>query len=76
MCVPKGEILHIIIEDSTSKVVGNFGVWKTVVKLQRYVYWIRMQEDVAWYIRGCMLCSTSNPINRKQGLYHPLHVPT
>jgi hypothetical protein len=35
-----------------------------------------MQEDVAQYIRGCILCCTNKPNNRKQGLYHPLHVPT
>jgi hypothetical protein len=35
-----------------------------------------MQEDVARYIIGCILCCTSKPSNRKQGLYHLLHVPT
>jgi hypothetical protein len=35
-----------------------------------------MQEYVALYIRGCLLCCTSKPNNRKQGLYHPSHVPT
>jgi len=35
-----------------------------------------MQEDVAWHIRGCILCFTGKPYNRKQGLYHPLHLPT
>ena len=35
-----------------------------------------MKEYVARYIRGCILCCTNKPINMKQGLYHPLHVPT
>ena len=35
-----------------------------------------MQEDVAQYIRGCIFFCTNNPSNRKQGPYHPLHVPT
>jgi hypothetical protein len=35
-----------------------------------------MQEDVAQYIRGCIPFCTSNPINKKKGLYHPLLVPT
>jgi hypothetical protein len=35
-----------------------------------------MQEDVAQYTRGCMLCCTNKTINRNQGLYHPLPVPT
>jgi hypothetical protein len=40
------------------------------------VYWPIMQEYVAWYIRGCILFCTNNPNNRKQGLYHPLLIPT
>jgi hypothetical protein len=51
LCVPKGEILHLIKEAHTSKVVGNFGVGKTIANLRRYMYWPRMQEDVALYIR-------------------------
>jgi hypothetical protein len=34
-----------------------------------------MQKDLAQYIRGCILCCTSKPTNRKQGLYHPLLIP-
>jgi hypothetical protein len=68
--------LHLIREAHTSKVAEHFGVGKTISNLQRYVYWPRMQEDVARYIRGCILCCTSKPSNMKQGLYHPLYVPT
>jgi hypothetical protein len=68
LCVPKGERLQLIREAHTSKVAGHFGVGKIVSNLQRYVYWPRMQEDVAQYIRGCILCCTSKPNNRKQGL--------
>ena len=35
-----------------------------------------MQEDATWYIRECILCCTNKPNNKKQGLYHPLPVPT
>jgi hypothetical protein len=76
LCVPKGERLQFIREAHTSKVIGHFSVGKTVVNLQRYVYWPKMQENVARYIRGCILCCTSKPNNKKQGLYHPLLVPT
>jgi hypothetical protein len=68
--------LHLIREAHTSKIVGHFDVGKTVSNLQRYVYWPRMQEYVAYYIRGCILCSTNKTSNRKQGLYHSLHVST
>lgn len=35
-----------------------------------------MQEDVVWLIRGCIICCIGKPSNRKQGLYHPLPIPT
>jgi hypothetical protein len=35
-----------------------------------------MQEDVARYIIGCILCCTNRPCNRKQVIYHPLSIPT
>ena len=33
-----------------------------------------MQEYVTQYIRECILCCTSKSSNKKQGLYHPLHI--
>ena len=70
LCVPKGERLQLIREAHTSKVAGNFGVEKIVANLQRYVYWPKMQEQVARFIRGCMLYCTIKPSNRKRGLYN------
>jgi hypothetical protein len=35
-----------------------------------------MQENVARYIRGCIICCTKKPNNREQGLYQPILVPT
>ena len=43
LCVPKGERLQLIREAQTSKVARNFGVWKIVANLHRYVYWPKMQ---------------------------------
>jgi hypothetical protein len=54
--VPKGKRLHLIRESHTTEVVRHFCVEKIVANLQRCVYYPRMQEDVAWYIRGCILC--------------------
>jgi hypothetical protein len=76
LCVPKGELLQLIREAHTSKVARHFGVGKKISNLHRYVYWPRMQDYVAWYIRGCILCCTNKPGNRKKGIYHPLLVPT
>jgi hypothetical protein len=35
-----------------------------------------MNESVSRYVRGCLLCATSKPINQKLGLYTPLPVPS
>ena len=47
-----------------------------MTQLQKYCYWPRMQEIVSKYIRGCVICATSKPSNRKLGLYTPLLVPS
>jgi hypothetical protein len=33
-----------------------------------------MKEIVTKYVKGCVMCSTCNPTNRKLGLYSPLLV--
>jgi hypothetical protein len=37
--------------------------------------WPKMQEEVARFIKGCILCCTIKPSKKKQGLYSPLLVP-
>eukprot|EP01018_Ginkgo_biloba_P007942 Gb_36846 [translate_table: standard] len=75
LCIPQGECrVALMREAHTSKVAGHFGVGKTLLNLQRYVYWPRMQVDVAKFIKGHVLCNTSKPANRKLGLYIPLLV--
>ena len=71
-----GKRNSIIREAHTSLIVGHFDVGKTIAHLQRYCYWPRMNESVSHFIRGCYLCATSKPRNRKLGLYTPLPVPS
>ena len=35
-----------------------------------------MKEIVTKYVKGCVMCSTCKPTNRKLGLYSPLPVPS
>ena len=35
-----------------------------------------MHETISRYIKGCTMCGTSKPSNRKLGLYTPLPVPS
>ena len=74
LCVPISERVHVIREAHTSLVSGHFGVGKTLAHLQRLVYWPRMKDIVTKYVKGCVMCSTCKPTNRKLGLYSPLPV--
>jgi hypothetical protein len=64
------------MEAHSSLIVGHFGVGKTVDNFQRYYYWLKMNEIVSRYVRGCSLCATSKPSNKNLGLYTPLLVPS
>jgi hypothetical protein len=68
--------MNLIKEAHTSKVARHFSVGKTIANLQRHAYYPRMHKYVARYIRGCIFCCTNKPSNIKQGLYHPLPIPT
>eukprot|EP01018_Ginkgo_biloba_P010334 Gb_18706 [translate_table: standard] len=77
LCIPKGEArVQLMREAHISKVAGHFGVGKTLLNLQCYVHWPKMQVDVAKYVCGCVQCCTSKPTNWKLGLYSPLLVPS
>ena len=55
---------------------GHFGVEKTMAHLQKFFYWPQMKTIVTKYLKGCVMCSTCKPTNRKHRLYSPLHVPS
>jgi hypothetical protein len=76
ICIPRGERVNIIREAHSSLIAGHLGVGKIVANLKRYCYWPKMNESVSRYVKGCSLCATSNPSNRKLGLYTPLLVPS
>ena len=66
----------VIREAHTSLITGHFGVGNIVVKLHRYCYWPRANEIVYKYIKGCVMCATSKPSNKKLGLYTPIPLPS
>ena len=68
--------MHVIREAHSSHIAGHFGVGKTLTQLKRYFYWPRMNETMSKYVRGCAMCSTRKPSNKKLGLYIPLPVPS
>jgi len=40
------------------------------------VYWLKMQEQLTNFVRGCVLCNTSKPRNWNICLYMPFQVPS
>ncbi len=73
--IPQTERVHVIWEAHSSHISGHFCVRKTMAHIERYCYWPRMYETIVKYIKGCVMCSTIKPSNRKFGLYMPLPVP-
>ena len=73
--VPSRECANLILESHYSQVAGHFGVYKMVVMLQKYFYWMKLQQDVSKYIRSCTACAIAKSTIKKQGLYTPLSAP-
>jgi hypothetical protein len=74
--VPKEEKVRLIKEVHTSNFFGHFGVGKIVTNLLRYVYWLKILEEVTRFIRGYILCCTNETSSRENGLYSSLLVLT
>ena len=65
LCIPQRERLSVMREAHSSLIARHFGVRKTMVHLQRYCYWPRMIDSVSHFTKGCSMCATSKPSNRK-----------
>jgi hypothetical protein len=76
LCILESERIHVIREEHTSLITGQFGVDKTFSQLQRFFYWPQMHENVSKYVKGCTMCAIRKPSNRKLGLYTPLPIPS
>jgi hypothetical protein len=72
LSVPSSEHARLIWESHYSRVVGHFGVEKTVAVLQKYFYWLKLREDVKIYIRSCNAYAIAKSTIKKKGLYTPL----
>ena len=74
LCVPK-EHAKLIWEAHHNKVVGHFGVEKTLAVQQKYFYWPKLWQDVGKYIIFYIAYDISKLTITKQGLYTPLLTP-
>jgi hypothetical protein len=75
LSIPTSERAKLIWEAHYSRMVGHFGMEKTVVILKKHFYWPKLQQDVIKYIISCTSCSIAKPAIKKQGLYTPLPTP-
>ena len=65
LCVHSSEHAKLIWEAYYSRVVGHFGVDKTVVVLQKYFYWPKLRQDISKYIRSCTTYAIAKPAIKK-----------
>ena len=72
LCVPSSESAKMIWEVHYSQVDGHFGVEKIVALLQKYFYWLDLQQDVGKYIRSYTACTIDKLNIKKKGLYNSL----
>ena len=66
----------MISDAHTSLISGHFGIRKIVAKLQKFCHQPQMNDIVSKYVKGCVMCTTSKPSDRKLGLYTPRPVPS
>lgn len=57
--------MHANREAHTSRISSHFGVGKIVAHLQRFFHWPQIKEAISKHVKGCVLCATSKPANRK-----------
>jgi hypothetical protein len=76
LCVPSSERAKIIWEAHYSRVIGHFGVEKTMAVLQKYFYWPNLRQDVGEYIKSCTTCAIAKLTIKKLGLYTLLPTPS
>jgi hypothetical protein len=69
------ESAEMIWEAHYSRMVGHFGMEKTVVIIQKHFYWPKLQQDVNKYIRSCTSYAIVKPKIKKKGLYTLLPTP-
>ena len=69
----KKRILH---DNYNSKLVGHFGIFKTLEYLKQNYHWPKMAEEVQDYIRSYDTCQRDKASrHKKYGLLDPLEVP-
>ena len=78
VAVPAVEALRkdIIRELHDSPYAGHFGIHRTHELISRFFWWPKMFDDIAAYVKGCVICQRSKSApGAKAGKLMPLPVP-
>ena len=54
---------------------GHFGLNKTLVLVERFYDWPKMQRDVRRYVEQCGICQKAKGTSSNEKLYNPLPIP-
>ncbi len=61
LVVPHGQRGMMLTHDAPC--AGHYGVKTTYETLKQVAYWPGMQQDVAEYVKGCLMCCQFQPAN-------------
>ncbi len=63
LVVPHGQRGIMLTHTHNAPCAGHHGVKATYEKLKQVAYWPDMQQDVAEYVKGCLMCCQFQPAN-------------
>ncbi len=63
LLVPHGQRGIMLTHVQDAPCTGHHGVKATYEKLKQVAYWPDMQQDVAEYVKGCLMCCQFQPAN-------------
>lgn len=73
VCNPKHSVREFLIkENHEGRLVGHFGVEKTLALMREHFFWPRLAKDVAFIIQRCPICHHAKGHKLFQGLLMPL----
>lgn len=67
---------EILVQFHDKQIAGHLGVGKTYKRIRTRFWWPNMKDDIAYYVKSCLVCSSINtPLNRQLGSLQPTEVP-
>lgn len=65
LVVPKPLRVEIIKNNHDPPTCGHTGIFKTTARVGERYYWPKMRNDIARYIRRCVTCLSTKPLQRR-----------